>query len=100
MSNLEINLKNCKAILAETEKLTGKIVSEGISSLVYNDVLVLRDLESGAACVGFMAGPDWIDCYEFDNNGNFNHYEPMTRENMAWALYVPEEKLCDPEKKL
>ena len=86
MTRFEIALEKCKAILEETKNLTGKIVSEGISSLVHNDVLVLRDLESGAVCIGLMAGPDWIDCYEFDSDGNFEHYEPMTRENMAWAL--------------
>lgn len=99
MSSFEINLEKCRAILKATEDMDGKIVSEGISSLVCDDVLVLRDLKSGDACVGFI-GTDWIDCYEFDSHGNFNHYEPMTRENMAWALYAPEEKLCDPEKKL
>ena len=85
MSNLEINLEKCRAILEKTKDMDGKIVSDGISSLVYDDVLVLRDLKSGCACVGFI-GSDWIHCYEFDNNGNFEHYEPMTRENMAWAL--------------
>lgn len=87
MSEFEMNLEKCKSIMEATKTTDGTKLKNGLSVLIYKDtecdVLVIK---GDGCCIGLMNHPQWIRCYEFDSTGEFNSFEPMTREDLAWAL--------------
>lgn len=89
MSSFENAMKKCKSVLEATAVMEGNPLKghKDLSALIYKDtecdVLVIKGAES--CSIGLMLD-QWIFCYEFKYNGEFLHYEPMTRKDLAWAL--------------
>lgn len=80
MKQFEENVKKCEEII---KAVAGLEPGNYLKKDGENKYLIIKYENSCA--IGLMDGSEWIHCYEFENN-EFIRYEPMTYNDMDWAL--------------